>query len=194
MLRVPEGQPAGHTSHGTVGRRFIAGTQQLLEEMLERRLDNRRYLVLWIDDKQFGRHPVLAALGLMDQGVKEVLGLWEGQTENRAVCQALLEDLMRRGLSVQRGLLVVTDGSKGLAAAIEAVWSGRVVHQRCQWHKEQNVLDKVPERERAWVRQALWEAWDGGQSVRAAEGALQDLAAARGPRATIGQRPACKRA
>lgn len=177
LLRVPDEQPAGHTSHGTVGRRFIEGTQRLLEVILERRLDTQRYLVLWIDGKRFGRHQVLAALGLTDRGEKEVLGLWEGETENRAACQGLLEDLVRRGLSVEKGLLVVTDGGKGLAAAIDAVWGDRVLHQRCQWHKEQNVLDKLPEKERARAREVLWGAWDAKQSAEAAEKALRAFAA-----------------
>lgn len=56
------------------------------------------------------------ALGVTDAGEKEVLGLWERASESREVCRALLEDLIDRGLSVEEGLLVVTDGSKAIKA------------------------------------------------------------------------------
>ena len=55
------------------------------------------------------------------------------QTENTAVVTALLEDLISRGLSARRGLLVILDGGKALAAGVRAVFGplwGRLALQR----------------------------------------------------------------
>lgn len=56
------------------------------------------------------------------QGRKHILGVWEGDSENTEVCTAGLQGLMNRGLDVRRGLLVVINGGKGLAAAVRALW------------------------------------------------------------------------
>jgi transposase-like protein len=47
--------------------------------------------------------------------------------------------------------------------------------QRCQRHKERNVLDHLPERERPWVRRKLRAAWEDPDH-RCALAALQALA------------------
>ena len=56
------------------------------------------------------------------------------RTENRQVCLALLDDLERRGLDVQKDYLFVLDGSKGLRSAVAMKFGRRAVVQRCQVH------------------------------------------------------------
>jgi putative transposase len=56
---------------------------------------------------------------------KQVLGVWQGATENTTVVKDLLEDLVARGLSTQRRYLFVIDGAKALRAAIEWVFGAR---------------------------------------------------------------------
>lgn len=60
---------------------------------------------------------VLAAIGVDLGGMKHVLGLREGATENAAACKALLADLIERGLTTERSLLFVIDGAKALRKA-----------------------------------------------------------------------------
>jgi Transposase, Mutator family len=67
---------------------------------------------LLIDGVHFGKHVVLAAVGVDKRGHKHVLGLREGATENAAAVKALLADLVERGLDTGRALLVVIDGAK----------------------------------------------------------------------------------
>ena len=58
-------------------------------------------------------------------------GLWEGTTENKALCTALIRNLIERGLDPEVPRLYVIDGGKGLRAAIQACsgagpWSNAV--------------------------------------------------------------------
>jgi transposase-like protein len=55
-------------------------------------------------------------------------------------------------------VLVVLDGSKALRAAVDEVF-GPVPVQRCVRHKERNVLDHLPERDRPAVKGRLRKAW-----------------------------------
>ena len=89
----------------------------------------------------------MVALGITTEGVKIPLGLWEGSTENATVATALLSDLVERGLDPEQGILFVIDGAKALRKAIRNVF-GEAPVQRCVRHKERNVLDHLPERDR----------------------------------------------
>ena len=52
------------------------------------------------------------------EGVKHPLGLIEGATENAAVVQALIDNLVARGLNPAVPRLFIIDGSKALSKAI----------------------------------------------------------------------------
>lgn len=156
---VGEELESSGTSKSTVSRRFIAGTKKLLAELMHRRLDGRRYVALIIDGIVMEEHTVVAALGIDTEGKKQMLGVWHGATENAAVCKALLSDLVERGLKTDDGILVVIDGSKALRAAVRDVLGDTALVQRCQVHKERNVLEHLPEKQREWVKKRLREAW-----------------------------------
>ncbi|WP_297201731.1 IS256 family transposase [Thermanaeromonas sp.] len=156
---IGEELPVHGTSKSTISRRFIYATRKALEELLSRPLGDKRFLVLVIDGVVFAGHTVVAALGITDKGEKEVLGLWEGATENAAVCRSLLTNLVERGLKVEKGILVVIDGSKALRAAVKEVFGNRAVVQRCQVHKKRNVLEHLPKGAQEWVGKKLEQAW-----------------------------------
>ena len=99
------------------------------------------------------------AAGIDAQGHKHVLGLREGATENATSCKALLSDLQARGLRTDQRILAVLDGSKALAKAVREVFGDRVVVQRCQAHKQRNILDQLPEKARPSVRRELRQAY-----------------------------------
>ncbi|MFH1708056.1 MAG: transposase, partial [Planctomycetota bacterium] len=81
-----------------------------------------------------------------------LVGLALGPTEAGAVWKALLNDFVARGLKIP--LLVISDGGKGVIAAIKGVWTG-IPRQRCTVHKVRNVLERVPKRRRDEVRPYL---------------------------------------
>lgn len=173
---LPTPLPERGKSRSAVSRRFVRGTQQRLAELLQRDLSSLQLAVLMIDGIHFEDHVVLAALGIDERGHKHVLGLWEGATENARACKGLLEDLVSRGLVIDRALLVVIDGAKALYKAAKDVFGARALIQRCQEHKKRNVADQLPESLRPSVRRAMNEAYESSDPKRALR-LLENLAA-----------------
>jgi putative transposase len=76
-------------------------------------------LVIQIDGLHIGNDLVLvAALGVDGEGRKHPLALIEGATENAAVVQALIDNLIERGLDPKVCRLFVIDGAKALSKVI----------------------------------------------------------------------------
>jgi transposase-like protein len=146
------------TSKSSVSRTFVERTRRSLGELMSRRLDDVRLAVMMIDGLELQGRTNVVALGITTEGVKIPLGLWEGSTENATVATALLADLVERGLDPEQGILFVIDGAKALRKAIRSVF-GEAPVQRCVRHKERNVTDHLPERERPAVQQRLRRAW-----------------------------------
>lgn len=167
--------PAVAASKSSVSRHFVAATRKALAELLARPLGYQRYLVLMLDGIEVADHTVVVALGITADGQKQILGLWEGATENAAVCRSLLQDLVERGLRVDEGILVVIDGSKALRAAVRDVLGSQATVQRCQVHKKRNVLDHLPDEARTWVGRKLDQAWRETEYEKA-RAALNSLA------------------
>jgi putative transposase len=105
----------------SVSRQFVAASSNQLRVLCERRLEDLNLVVIMIDGIHFGGQVLVVALGIAEGGEKHVLGVWQGATENTTVVKGLLEDLMDRGLDMQRRYLVVIDGSKALRAGVERV-------------------------------------------------------------------------
>ncbi len=140
------------TSRSAVSRGFVARTRENLQELMARRLDDVRLAALMVDGLEIKGRTNVVALGISTEGVKVALGLWEGSTENSTVVSALLSDLVDRGLDTEQGVLVVLDGAKALHKAVRDVLGVRTPVQRCVRHKERNVVEHLPERERGRVR------------------------------------------
>jgi putative transposase len=142
-----------------VSREFVARTRENLDALMARRLDDVRLAVMMIDGIDLKGRTNVVALGITTEGVKIPLGLWEGSTENATVATALLSDLVDRGLDPEQGILFAIDGAKALRKAIRTVFGDRAPVQRCVRHKERNVLDHLPERDRPAVKRRLRHAW-----------------------------------
>ncbi|HEY6355845.1 MAG TPA: IS256 family transposase [Burkholderiaceae bacterium] len=156
---VPAGVMARGTSKSAASRHLIARMSDKLREQLNRRLDAFDLLVLMLDGVVIARRTVVVALGILADGRKVVLGLWQGSTENAALCTALLQNLLERGLTVDGRTLCVIDGGRGIRKALEDVFGDLAVVQRCAVHKQRNVLDHLPQSRKAHVARALAEAW-----------------------------------
>ena len=157
---------ARSTSRSSFSRAFIERTRVSLSELMSRRLDDVRLAVMMIDGLELRGRCCVVALGITTEGVKIPLGLWEGSTENATVATALLSDLVERGLDPEQGILFAIDGAKALRKAIRIVF-GEAPVQRCVRHKERNVLDHLPERDRPSVKQRLRRAWALDDHARA---------------------------
>jgi putative transposase len=172
----PAGVEGRSLSKSAVSRRFVERTRRALAELMARPIPDD-LLVLMLDGVHLAESTCLCALGIRADGTKVPLGLWEGASENAVVCRRALADLGERGLSAERGLLVVIDGSKALRKAVGEGLGSKAAVQRCRRHKEQNVLGHLPESERPWVKRKLREAWTL-ERAELAERRLHELARA----------------
>ena len=153
---------------------------------MSRRLDDVRLAVLMIDGIELKGRTNVVALGITTDGVKIPLGLWEGSTENAAVATALLSDLVERGLDPGQGVLCVLDGAKALRKAVRDVLGVHTPVRRCVRHKERNVLEHLPERDRPPIKRRLRRAW---ADTRPRPGARPAARPGRGARALAPRRP-----
>lgn len=156
---VPE---AFGLAKSSVSGRFIRASARELRHLLERRLDDREWLVLVLDGKRFAADGIVIALGVTRTGEKRILGMVQTATENKRVCAAFLRELVERGFTTPKGLLIVLDGAKGLRAAVRDVFGDEVPVQRCQWHKRENVLSYLTKTEQLVWRRKLQAAYAHG--------------------------------
>jgi transposase-like protein len=132
------------TARSSVSRGFIRASKAKLRELMERDLSQLDLVAMFMDGVGFQGELQVVAMGVDAKGGKHALGLWQGATENQVVCQALLDDLIRRGLDPEKRYLFILDGGKGLRAAVQRTFGKRGEVQRCQQHKQRNVAEHLP--------------------------------------------------
>lgn len=177
-----EGAFEGLLSAGTVSR-VLAQVDAELAAFRARPLV-RGYRVLWLDAKhgyqRCGRRRgrrrkavLLTAWGLRHDGGEELIDFraCPGQ-ENEENWTAFLTDLERRGVRIEnrwaeRLELVVTDGHDGLEAGLGTVYP-KVPHQRCIFHKSQNLVAHLADRQNRRAIQRSASAIYAGTQTRAA--------------------------
>jgi transposase-like protein len=179
-VRLPEGDlPAvmgDGTSKSAASRRFVALSAERMAGWMGSDLSRLDLVVIQIDGLHIGNDLVLVgALGIDGEGNKHPLGLVEGATENAAVVQALIDNLVERGLDPKVCRLFIVDGAKALTKAIRATFGRHTPIQRCQIHKARNVIERLPKPLHASVRKALRQAWELDDADRA-ERLLRNLA------------------
>jgi len=173
-VRLPESDvPAGAgdgTSKSAASRRFVALSAERMAAWMASGLSDLDLLVIQIDGLHIGDELVLvAALGIDADGHKHPLGLIEGATENAAVVQALIDNLIERGLDPAVCRLFIVDGAKALTKVIRATFGRHTPIQRCQIHKARNVIERLPKPLHVSVRKTLRQAWeldDAGKAER----------------------------
>jgi len=121
--------------------------------------------ILYLDGVHFSiRHGekadstiILTALGVDLAGNKEVLTLRACAEEDKDGWACLLQDLRKRGATHID--LIVTDGHEGLLAAVSELFAA-TPRQRCLVHKQRNVLNAIPRRERGEIQAELVGIWE----------------------------------
>jgi transposase-like protein len=113
---------------------------------------------------------ILTVLGVDRQGHKEVLALRACAEESKEGWLSILQDMRTRGATQVD--LVVTDGHEGLLGAVSELFTA-TPRQRCLVHKQRNVLNAIPRREREAVQAELVGIWQ----PQSKEEALSNLAA-----------------
>jgi transposase-like protein len=135
--------------------RLCAELDEEVERFRSRPLEGK-YPYVWLDatfvkTREQGRvvsQAVVVAIGVNGEGVREVLGLDVGPSEDGGFWLRFLKGLVARGLRGVR--LVVSDSHEGLKGAIGAVLAG-ASWQRCRVHWMRNALSYVPKGEQQLV-------------------------------------------
>jgi transposase-like protein len=142
-----------------IGKDAVSRIAQRLDTELSgfrsRRLE-KEYPYLYLDatylkvhwSSHVGDLAVLVAVGVNEEGFREVLAVETYAGERAEAYRSLLKGLIGRGLCGVA--LVVSDDHESLQAAIKTELPG-VAWQRCIVHFMRNVLSKVPQGERAAV-------------------------------------------
>lgn len=92
--------------------------------------------------KYTNNQPILCAWGICSDGQKVLLHIAIASTESADACEEFIEDMLSRGL--REPLLIITDGGKGLKAAITKKFP-HSQRQRCLAHKLRNLAVKLPQ-------------------------------------------------
>jgi putative transposase len=143
-------------SASTVSRVCACLTREVVA--FHRRSLTDRYRYLFLDAMVFQvrgvlsarRRTLLCALGITLEGCLEVIDFRLVRGESEGSWTAFLNDLYHRGLLGRFLGLIVSDGNPGLLAALEMVYPF-AGHQRCWFHKMQNVAGQVRKRDREAV-------------------------------------------
>jgi len=175
---VRDFQQAYGIEKSAVSENFIEASREKVKELMERPLGELRLCAVLIDGTPFRDRQMIVALGIGCNGSKTVLGFREGATENAAVVNALLSDLLERGLDFSTPRLYILDGGKALHTAVRRHAGEAAFIQRCQVHKRRNVVDHLPEEHKAEVKRKLQNAYamaDYGEARRALERLHREL-------------------
>ncbi len=162
-----------HLSKSAVSR-VVSRLKEHFARWNERDLSEERYAIVYLDGfhlkvrlaRRVVSAPVLAVLGVAEDGSKVLVSLRLAVSEAGVHWRAAIEDLKARGLAAPR--VIVSDGHKGLAKACEAWPEAKV--QRCTRHKWENLKMHCPVHAHAELKRD-WDAIvraDDGLQARAA--------------------------
>lgn len=135
-------------SPSSVSRHFVKASAKKLKEFVERDLSGFDPFAIMIDTVHRGGMAFIVALGVDTQGKKQVLGFWQGATENSVIALQLFEDLERRKLKLSNEIIFITDGGSGVISALRSKFGQMLIHQRCTIHKDRNIQKHLAKRYR----------------------------------------------
>lgn len=125
----------------------ITGTVMEDIEQWQNRPLEKRYSVIYLDGlylklrrNTVSSEVIYTAMGINEQGYRQILGFYIGGQESAHGWKEILQDLYRRG--AQEVLLGVFDGLPGLEDAFRAVYPKADV-QHCIVHKVRNTFSKI---------------------------------------------------
>ena len=117
-----------------------------IEAFHKRPLEDK-YVYLYLDgititiqtnDGKGKKYILLIAYGVDTEGKKEIIDFIARRSESYDNWSGFLFDLYERGLKGTNLKLIIVDGGKGLAQALDGLWQ-RTLRQRCWRHKLENV-------------------------------------------------------
>ena len=146
-------------SSSSISRHFVERSAVAVKEFFDRDLSAYDFVALFIDGKSLADEQMIIALGVTDEGQKIPLTVIQSSSEHSKPIAQMLRELTERGLRYEDGILAVIDGSKGISKAVQEVFASKVVIQRCQWHKRENVVSYLSESLQEQYRSRLQQAY-----------------------------------
>lgn len=146
-------------SSSQVSREFKEQSEEAFKHFCERTYEDHNFVALLIDGKYLASEQMVVALGITDKGIKIPVGFIQTSSENSRAISQLLKQIINKKFTFTHGLLVIIDGSKGLHKAVTDVFGKKVVIQRCQWHKRENVLSYLSDRDKSNFKTKIQNAY-----------------------------------
>ena len=117
---------------------------------------------------------VLVVLGITTDGKKEIIDFRIAHAESQAAWEMFLSDLYSRGLRGNGLEMMITDGGKGLLAALPFIYAN-IPLQRCWAHKVRNIRNGVRKKDWDEVKKDLHKICYA-KGIRYAQSALKYFA------------------
>lgn len=138
------------------------------------------YFIIWMDGISFKvRHngkvinkTIYLMIGLNNQGLKEVLGMWLHETESASFWMSVFTDIKARG--IEDIFIVCSDNLPGLTEGITSIFP-QTVTQICVVHQIRNSLRYVVWKDKKLFMADLKKVYQA-PNRQAAEHALEELA------------------
>ena len=146
-------------SPSNLSKRFKNATKEKVRRLKQRSLSLYDIVCIFIDGKRYAKDGLLVVLGVTSSGEKIVLDIEHSHTENSIVIDQLFDNLLKRGLKYEDGILFIVDGSKGLISGIKKKFQEYAFIQRCQWHKRENVISYLDKVQKQIIKRRLREAY-----------------------------------
>lgn len=163
--------------------RICQDIDQQVQAFLGRPLESSSYAYVYLDAtylkgrlgkaQQVCSRAVVVAMGVNEDGRRELLGLKVGDSESEPFWAEFISRLKERGLGGVR--LVISDAHSGLTKAIRRQLQG-CVWQRCRVHFARNLLQCVPRAHQGMVTAALRSVF-AQETAEEIESRWDDLAA-----------------
>lgn len=154
-------------------KRVQEGLDTKVRKWKERKLKSRCvYLYLdaaWVKDIvgiNASRICVLTAVGITEDGEKEILGFERALRESESSWRGFLSRLVQRGLDPRLLRLVISDEHKGILPAISEVL-GDVPYQLCWAHRVRNILKGAEKRDRHELVEGLRQIYRAAHKAAA---------------------------
>lgn len=110
-------------------------------------------------DHRVESNAVLIALGVNQEGKRDILGMNVCNGENETNWRDFFRGLKGRGLHGTQ--LLISDAHEGLVKALTSTFPG-TEWQRCQVHFRKNILDKVRVKDKARIKEQLNHVFSAG--------------------------------
>ncbi len=163
--------------------RICQDIDQQVQAFLGRSLESSSYAYVYLDAtylkgrlgkaQQVCSRAVVVAMGVNEDGRRELLGLKVGDSESEPFWAEFISHLKERGLAGVK--LVISDAHSGLTKAIRRQLQG-CVWQRCRVHFARNLLQCVPKAHQGMVTAALRSVF-AQETAEEIESRWDDLAA-----------------